>query len=219
MKNKKLESLEKDITAIEEAIYSLNHSIRDMEKSLPKLKKQKSTASEELEQLINKLRSEENELHHVRPDGEAILESLEFIRSFINSLAGYTESVKRLQKNLSHLNGYLEGFKKVFVERHTKQTITMEKYRILAQLGEMDSKVLTLLMNGVKFENPFLDEMSTLRKAILSGEDIEVNDLQKRFNRLYREFADIFEDSSRQLARYHKDAKKIVQNLRDVVWM
>ena len=216
---KKLDQLEDDIKTIEDTIFSLNANMERIERSLPQSKPRKIALVDELDALIKELKKNGEARESIEIKQESIAESLEFVRRFVAVLTSYAESVKELQKNLSSLNELFEQFKKVIVGRHNDQTITMEKYRILSHLGEIDSKVLTLLMSGVKFENEFLEEISSIRKAILSDDDVDITKLQERFNNLFREFADIFEDSSRQLSDYHKEAKKIVQNMRDVVWM
>jgi len=216
---KKLDQLEDDIKTIENTIFSLNVNMEQIERSLPQAKIEGTTLVDELDVLINELKKNGEVRENIEIKRESIAESLEFVRRFVAVLTSYAESVKDVQKNLSSLNEVFNHFKKVIVGRHNDQTITIEKYRILSHLGEIDSKVLTLLMSGVKFENEFLEEISSIRRAILSDDIVDITDLQERFNKLFREFADIFEDSSRQLSDYQKEAKKIVQNMRDVVWM
>lgn len=216
---KKLDQLEDDIKTIENTIFSLNVNMERIERSLPQGKTGEIALVDELDALINELKRNGEARESIEIKQESIAESLEFVRRFVGVLTSYAESVKELQKNLSSLNELFKQFKKVIVGRHNDQTITIEKYRILSHLGEIDSKVLTLLMSGVKFENEFLEEISSIRRAILSDDAVDIAELQVRFNKLFREFADIFEDSSRQLSDYQKEAKKIVQNMRDVVWM
>lgn len=216
---KKLDQLEDDIKTIENTIFSLNVNMERIERSLPQSKTGEIALVDELDALINELKRNGEARESIEIKQESIAESLEFVRRFVGVLTSYAESVKELQKNLSSLNELFKQFKKVIVGRHNDQTITIEKYRILSHLGEIDSKVLTLLMSGVKFENEFLEEISSIRRAILSDDAVDIAELQVRFNKLFREFADIFEDSSRQLSDYQKEAKKIVQNMRDVVWM
>ena len=216
---KKLDQLEDDIKTIENTIFSLNVNMERIERSLPQGKTGEIALVDELDALINELKRNGEARESIEIKQESIAESLKFVRRFVGVLTSYAESVKELQKNLSSLNELFKQFKKVIVGRHNDQTITIEKYRILSHLGEIDSKVLTLLMSGVKFENEFLEEISSIRRAILSDDAVDIAELQVRFNKLFREFADIFEDSSRQLSDYQKEAKKIVQNMRDVVWM
>jgi len=218
MKNK-LEEIDSDIKAIEDAIFALSTNIERIQRSLPQSKSGESKLSEELDKLIAELKKTGDEFETIEIKRKTIAESLEFVRRFVSILTVYADSVKELQKNQGILNDLFTQFKKLIVERHNTQTITMEKYRILSHLGEIDSKVLTLLMSGVRFENEFLEDISSLRKAILTDEDMDIAELQERFNKIFREFADVFEDSSRQLSDYQKEAKKIVQNMRDVVWM
>ncbi len=149
----------------------------------------------------------------------AMEEELLHLRTAVRTLAGYGEHIRTLQKNMATLTDFIQQFKKVMVERSNKQTLTMERYRILSHLGEMDSKVLALLFNGVPFENDFLEEISELRRIILSDENVKVEEIQKRFNRIFKEFADIFENSAKNLSHYQKETKKIIQNMRDVIWM
>ena len=216
---KKLKSIEEDIRELETSIFSLNVNLAQIEKALPKVEIPETDLVQELDTLMGFLREKGEDTGALAQKQSAIAESLEMVKRFVSSLSAYVETVKELRGSVLQMNELFDSFKKLVVERSNKQTITMEKYRILSHLGEMDSKVLTLLLSGVKFDSEFLEEVSSLRKDILSDKKIDITELQKRFNRLFKIFADVFEDSSRQLKDYQKEAKKIVQNMRDVVWM
>jgi len=216
--NSPLKEIERNIKLIEKTIFSLNVNLEKVRQLLPKFQEKKEITAE-IDELIQDLKKEGEDEEIIEMRKNEFLKTLELFKSLVQTFYSYGENIFRLQRTLVKLAEHLNKFRKIVGDRYNNQTITIEKYRILSQLGEMDSKVLTLLLNGVSFEAEFLEEISTLRRAILSDEKTDVTELQERFNKLYKRFADIFEDSARQLASYQKEAKKFIQNMRDVAWM
>jgi len=94
----------------------------------------------------------------------------------------------------------------------------MERYRILAQIGELDSKILILKFNGVLIDQSIDNNVMKLRSTILTDKDISIEDLQESYIDLFKKFAESIENAIESMS-YRQETKEILESMREVSWM
>lgn len=112
----------------------------------------------------------------------------------------------------------LISFHEGIISNHEKLFFRLERFRILAQLGELDSKLLTLRFNGIRIPADLGNDVLHLRSTILTSKDIPVEELQESSLELFRRFADCIEEAIEGMC-YQPGTREILESMREVSWM
>ena len=195
---------------------------------------------ERLTHTSRKLSGMESSLRNIKEKHELVLRELRLSSKAQRDLAEIEGGViSRIMDYIVDIKDILEIMKTTFQEIYeneskiaesfirTEDTIfktnnrifeLMERYRILAQLGELDSKILILKFNGVPIDQSIANDILKLRSTILTDKDIGIEDLQESYIGLFRKFAESIEKAIESMS-YKQETKKILESMREVSWM
>jgi len=141
-------------------------------------------------------------------DAENVLAAMEDILVGLNALSTVQKSWE---------GGMKELFK--FLQKNNREiSNTMERYRILAQLGELDAKVLAFSLNNFSINPTIQEKIVALRRKLLLEKDSPLEEVQKEFITIFNLFADDVENMM-ESDQYPQVAKDIILNMREVSWM
>ena len=109
-------------------------------------------------------------------------------------------------------------FEETIIKTHDRMFTLMERYRILAQLGELDSKILTLKFNGIPIDQSLPNDVLKLRSSILTSKEVDIEEMQESSINLFKKFAESIENAIENMS-YKPETKEILESMREVSWM
>ncbi len=136
-------------------------------------------------------------------------------------LAAIDEMLSGLSALSTVQKSWEAGMKEIFLflRKNNKEILTtIEKYRILAQLGELDSKVLAFTLNNLTVNPTIQGKILALRRRLLLEREAPLDEIQEEFIGIFNLFADDVENMM-ETGQYPEEAKEFILNLREVSWM
>jgi len=193
----------------------LNHTSRKLtglETSLKNIKEKHTVVLKEL-RLSSKAQRE-----FAETEGGIISKIMDYIVDIKDILEIMKSTFQEIYRNENKIAEKMIQFEQTIVKTNERIFEVMERYRIFAQLGELDSKILTLKFNGVPIDQSLPNEILKLRSSILTDNEIDVRKLQKDSLNLFRKFAESIEQAIESMS-YKQETKKILESMREVAWM
>ncbi|MCK4613611.1 MAG: hypothetical protein KAU14_02310 [Thermoplasmata archaeon] len=171
------------------------------------------------ELLLKELRlSTKAQREDARAEGGIITKFMGYIVDIKDILEIMKTTFQGLSNNDNIMGKKLIQFQEAFMKSNEKIMDTIERYRILSQLGELDSKILTLKFNGVPIDPNIPNGVLGLRSMILTEKKIPVQELQERSLKLFRQFAENIESAIESMS-YKLETREILESMREVSWM
>ncbi len=197
---------------LRERINRSSRKLAGMERSLKNLKNQHELVLRELD-LTTSGQREEAEVK-----GGVITRIMDYIIEIKDILEIMKTTILSLSDSEDLMAGKCIQFEDALLKSNETIMETIERYRILSQLGELDTKILSLKFNGIPIHPKISREVLKLRSSILTEEVIPVEELQERSLKLFRAFANNIE-SAIETASYQPEKRKILESMREVSWM
>ena len=201
-----------EVRKIRERLTNTNQKLSDMEVSLGNIKKKHELVLHEL-RLSSKAQRECAEA-----EGGVISKIMNYIVDIKDVLDIMKTTFQEIYSNETKISERLIMFEETIIKTHERMFTQMERYRILAQLGELDTKILTLKFNGIPIDQGIPNDILKLRSAILTDTDASIDDLQQSSIDLFRKFAESIENAIESMS-YKPETKEILESMREVSWM
>jgi hypothetical protein len=201
-----------EVRKIRERLTSTSRKLSGMETSLKAMK-------ERHELVLRELRlSSKQERENAQTEGGVISQIMDYIMDIKDILEMMKTTIQEVYGNENRIAEGFIKFEETNIRTQEKFFTRMESYRILAQLGELDSKILTLKFNGIPIDQTIPNKIMKLRSSILTEKDISIEDLQQSSIDLFRMFAESIEHAIDNMS-YKPETKEILESMREVSWM
>lgn len=201
-----------ELRRLKERLTRNSRKIAGMDRRIQKLRDEQTIILKELRLGTRK------ERERASREGSVLTKMMSYIVDIKDILVVMKNTFFEIYSNESKLVERAELLHELMVKRDEKITETMEKYRILSHLGELDSKILALRLAGVDIDEDISRDLTELRSVILSGEDIPLNDIQKRSVEIFNRFSDNLDRAIDSMS-YKGETREILESMREVAWM
>ncbi len=201
-----------EVRKIRERLTSTSRKLTGMETSLRNIKKKHEVVLREL-RLSSKAQRD-----CAQTEGGVISQIMDYIVDIKDILEIMKTTFQEIYSNENKIAERFIMFEETIIKTHDRMFSQMEKYRILAQLGELDSKILTLKFNGIPIAQDIPNDVLKLRSTILTDKDVSIENLQQSSIDLFRKFAESIESAIDNMS-YKQETKQILESMREVSWM
>lgn len=151
-------------------------------------------------------------------EGGVISKMMDYIVDIKDILEIMKTTFQEIYNNENKIAERFILFEGAIIKIHERMFDVMERYRILGQLGELDSKILTLKFNGIPIDQSIPNGVLKLRSSILTDKDISVETIQESSIDLFSKFAESIENAIESMS-YKPETKGILESMREVSWM
>lgn len=200
------------VKRMKERLSQTNRKLAGLEASLKAMKEKHELVLREL-QLSSKAQRKQAE-----SEGGVISKLMDYIIDIKDILEMMKSTFQEIYKNENKIAERMIEIEQIIIESSERRFEVTERYRILAQLGELDSKILTLKFNGIPINQSLPNEILNLRSSILTNKDIPLKELQEGSLGLFDKFAEEIERAIENMS-YKPETKEILESMREVSWM
>jgi len=201
-----------EVKKIRERLTHSSRKLVGLESSLKAMKEKHELVLREL-RLSSKAQRE-----YASMEGGVISKIMDYILDIKEILEIMRTTFQEVYRNENTIADNLLEFEQTILRTNDRLFDQMERYRILGQLGELDTKILTLRFNGIAVDQTLSNRILKVRSSILTEKKIELDELQNESIGLFRDFAENIEKAIDDMA-YKPETKELLQSMREVSWM
>lgn len=201
-----------EVKKIRERLTHSSRKLVGLESSLKAMKEKHELVLREL-RLSSKAQRE-----YASMEGGVISKIMDYILDIKEILEIMRTTFQEVYRNENTIADNLIEFEQTILKTNDRLFDQMERYRILSQLGELDTKILTLRFNGIDVDQTLSNRILKVRSSILTEKEVELPDLQNESIGLFRDFAKNIEKAIADMA-YKPETKELLQSMREVSWM
>ncbi len=209
---KKLRLTPSELEKLKNRLTRNSRKVAGMERRMQRLRNEQTLILKELRLSTKKDRE------RAAKEGSVFTKMMSYIVDIKDILVVMKNTFFEIYNNESKLVERAELLHELMVKSDEKITETMEKYRVLSHLGELDTKILALKLAGVTIDEAISHDLTELRSSIMSGENISLEEVQKRSVELFNRFADNLDRAIDSMS-YKGETKEILESMREVAWM
>ncbi len=200
------------VKKIKDRLSHTSRKLNGMETSLKNIKKKHDLVLKEL-RLSSKAQRD-----YAEAEGGVISKIMDYIVDIKDILDIMKTTFQEIYNNENKIAERFIRFEETIIKTHDRMFSLMERYRILAQLGELDSKILTLKFNGIPIDQSLPNDVLKLRSSILTSKEVDIEELQESSINLFKKFAESIENAIENMS-YKPETKEILESMREVSWM